>query len=114
LKIANLAPPPPPPEGNFAFQAILLNYVTNGAVTAVQTDSNEPGGHWLALEATGAGQSIQYAIPSLPAGNYDLQMYWKGNNDRGILSSRWMEPCWKPIWISIQAEKPTSSRTTAT
>ena len=84
LRISTVAPTPPPVT-SFAFQAIDLNYVTNGAIAAVQNDSNEPGGHWLALEGTGVGQSIQYAIPSLPAGTYDLQMYWKGNNDRGIL-----------------------------
>ena len=75
-----LAPP------SFAFQAINLTYITNGAIAAVQNDANEPGGHWLALEGTAIGQSILYEIPSIPAGTYDLQMYWKGNTERGILS----------------------------
>ena len=75
-----LAPP------SFAFLAINLNYITNGAVAVVQNDANEPGGHWLALEGTGVGQTILYEIPSIPAGTYDLQMYWKGNTERGILS----------------------------
>jgi hypothetical protein len=74
------------PMTNFAFQAVSLTYNTNGAVAAVQTDSNEPGGEWLALEATGAGQYIQYAIPEIPAGTYDLQMLYKPHSDRGILS----------------------------
>lgn len=82
----SLSVPPPPPMTDFDFLAVDLSYVTNGAIAAVQTDSNEPGGQWLALEASAPGPSIRYSIPSIPAGIYDLQMYWKGNNDRGILS----------------------------
>lgn len=85
LRISIITPPLPPPVTNFAYQAVLLNYTTNGAIAAAQNDSNEPGGNWLALEGSGVGQSILYAIPAIPAGGYDLQMYWKGNSDRGIL-----------------------------
>jgi hypothetical protein len=76
---------PPPPTTSFADQAINLNYITNGAVAVEQSDSNEPGGHWLALEAASPGPWIEYFIPAIPAGTYDLQLYWKGNNDRGII-----------------------------
>ena len=82
----SLSMPPPPPVTSFDFMAVDLSYITNGAVAAVQTDSNEPGGQWLALEAASPGPSIEYIIPAIPAGTYDLQMYWKGNNSRGILS----------------------------
>jgi polygalacturonase len=82
----SLVLPPPPPQTNFAFEAVSLAYVTNGATAAVQSDSNEPGGEWLALLATGAGQYIQYTIPAIPAGTYDLQMPYKPHNNRGILS----------------------------
>ncbi|HEY1661863.1 MAG TPA: hypothetical protein VGI03_05540 [Verrucomicrobiae bacterium] len=75
-----------PPKTNFAFQAVSLTYITNGAVTAVEADSNEPGGEWLELAATGANQSIQYSIPEIPAGTYDLQMLYKPHFDRGELS----------------------------
>ncbi len=76
----------PPPITNFAFEAVLLMYSTNGAVAAVQTDSNEPGGEWLELAATGVNQSIQYTLPEIPAGTYDLQMLYKPHFDRGELS----------------------------
>jgi len=75
-----------PAMTNFAFQAVLLTYMTNGAVAAVQSDSNEPGGEWLELASTGVGQYIQYIIPEIPAGTYDLQMLYKPHYDRGILS----------------------------
>ncbi len=75
-----------PATTNFAFQAVLLMYSTNGAVAAVQTDSNEPGGEWLELAATGVNQSIQYTLPEIPAGTYDLQMLYKPHFDRGELS----------------------------
>jgi hypothetical protein len=77
---------PVTPVTNFAFQAVSLTYITNGAPAAVQTDSNEPGGEWLALEATGVGQYIQFTVPEIPAGTYDLQMLYKPHFDRGILS----------------------------
>lgn len=79
-------PPPAPPETNFDFLAVNLPYLTNGAIAAVQNDSDEPGGHWLALEATGAGAYITYPLSAIPAGTYDVQLIWKGNNDRGIIS----------------------------
>jgi polygalacturonase len=82
----SLVLPPPPPATNFAFEAVSLGYVTNGATASVQSDSNEPGGEWLALLATGVGQYIQYTIPAIPAGTYDLQMPYKPHNNRGILS----------------------------
>jgi polygalacturonase len=79
-------PPPPPPATNFAFLAVNLPYLTNGAIAAVQNDANEPGGHWLALEAASPGAFITYPLSAIPAGTYDLQLEWKGNNDRGIIS----------------------------
>jgi len=74
----------PPPV--FAFEAENLSYVTNGAPAVLQNDVNSSGGHWLALEATAANQWIEYTIPNIPAGTYDIQMSWKGNTQRGISS----------------------------
>jgi len=83
-----LAQPMSLPQTNlaFAFEAEALSYVTNGAVAVLQNDGNTSGGHWLALEATGTGQSISYTVTNIPAGTYDLQMSWKGNTQRGIIS----------------------------
>ena len=83
----NLAVPPTPPSYiTFAFEAEDLNYTTNGAVAVLQNDANTSGGHWLALEANGVGPFIDYTIPDIPAGTYDIQMSWKGNTQRGIIS----------------------------
>jgi len=71
---------------NLAIEAENLSYTTNGAIAALQNDSNSSGGHWIALEATATGPYIEFTLPNLPAGAYSLQMEWKGNNTRGILS----------------------------
>jgi len=75
---------PPPPA--LSFEAENLPYVTNGAVAVLQNDVNSSGGHWLALEATGINQSIQYTLTNIPPGTYCFQMSYKGNTQRGILS----------------------------
>jgi len=77
-------PPSPPPV--FAFQAEDLSYLTNGAPAVLQNDDTYPGGHWLALEATATNQWIEYMIPGIAAGTYDIQMAWKGNTERGIIT----------------------------
>jgi alpha-glucosidase (family GH31 glycosyl hydrolase) len=69
----------------FSFEAENLTYTTSGATASVQNDTNSSGGHWIQLAATSAGSTIDFAIPSLGAGTYQLQMEWKGNNNRGIL-----------------------------
>jgi hypothetical protein len=69
-----------------AFEAQNLSYTTNGAIAALQSDTNFPGGHWVALEATNVGPYIEFTLPNIPAGTYQLQLEWKGNNTRGILS----------------------------
>jgi hypothetical protein len=77
---------PPTVVTNFIYEAENLSYTTNGAVAVLQNDSNSSGGHWLALEATGPGQWIEFTTPEIPAGTYDVQMSYKSHPDRGILS----------------------------
>lgn len=74
------------PPNFLAFEAEDLAFTPSGATAAVNFDTNSSGGEWIALNATGTGQSIQYPLPSIPAGTYQLQMQWKGNGGRGILS----------------------------
>ncbi|HUB68143.1 MAG TPA: chitobiase/beta-hexosaminidase C-terminal domain-containing protein, partial [Candidatus Methylacidiphilales bacterium] len=66
------------------FQSTSLSYTATGASAAVQTDSNVPGG-WVALEASSSGSYIEYTLPNIPTGTYDLQMSYKTNSNRGIL-----------------------------
>jgi hypothetical protein len=70
----------------FNFEAESLTYTPTGAAASVQTDANSSGGQWIELAAAAAGPTIDYAIPSVPAGTYQIRMEWKGNNNRGILN----------------------------
>jgi hypothetical protein len=63
-----------------------LTYSASGASTSLQTDTHYNPDTWIELEATGTGQSVTYTTTSIPAGTYQLQMEWKGNNNRGQLS----------------------------
>jgi kynurenine formamidase len=67
------------------FEAENLTYTPNGATASVQTDTNSSGGKWVELAGNSTGDTIDFAIPSVSAGTYSLQMEWKGNNSRGIL-----------------------------
>jgi len=69
----------------FNFEAESLSYTGSGATASVQTDTNSSGGKWVELAGNSVGDSITFTIPSIPAGTYQLQMEWKGNNNRGIL-----------------------------
>jgi hypothetical protein len=70
---------------NYSFEAESLSVTSSGAATAPQTDTNSSGGKWIALEATGTGQYMEFTTPSINAGSYSLAMEWKGNNNRGQL-----------------------------
>ena len=69
----------------FNFEAESLSYTGSGATTSVQTDTNSSGGKWVELAGNSTGDHIDFTIPSIPAGTYQLKMEWKGNNNRGIL-----------------------------
>ncbi len=69
----------------FNFEAESLSYTGSGATTSVQTDKNSSGGKWVELAGNSTGDHIDFTVPSIPAGTYQLQMEWKGNNTRGIL-----------------------------
>ena len=70
---------------SLSYEAENLTYTPNGATASVQTDVNSSGGKWIELAANGTGQYIDYAIPSVAAGTYQVQMEWKGNGNRGTL-----------------------------
>jgi len=69
----------------FNFEAESLSYTGSGATTSVQTDKNSSGGKWVELAGNSTGDHIDFTVPSVPAGTYQLKMEWKGNNTRGIL-----------------------------
>jgi len=67
------------------FEAESLSFTGSGATTSVQTDSNSSGGKWVELAGNSTGDHIDFTVPNIPAGTYQLKMEWKGNNNRGIL-----------------------------
>ncbi len=67
------------------FEAESLKYTGSGATTSVQTDTNSSGGKWVELAGNSTGDHIDFTVPNVPAGTYQLKMEWKGNNNRGIL-----------------------------
>ncbi len=67
------------------FEAESLSYTGSGATTSVQTDKNSSGGKWVELAGNSTGDHIDFTVPNVPAGTYQLKMEWKGNDDRGIL-----------------------------
>ncbi|HZP61325.1 MAG TPA: chitobiase/beta-hexosaminidase C-terminal domain-containing protein [Opitutaceae bacterium] len=73
----------PPPTLNF--EAESLSYTGSGATTSVQTDANSSGGKWVELAGNSTGDHIDFTVPNVPAGTYQLKMEWKGNASRGIL-----------------------------
>jgi hypothetical protein len=71
-------------SGTIYDQAVNLSYVATGGTASIQTDSNLPGGEWVALTGDTTGSSIAFTFTNVPTGTYDLTMEWKGNNNRGI------------------------------
>ena len=69
----------------FNFEAESLSYTGSGATTSVQTDANSSGGKWVELAGNSVGDHIDFTVPNIPAGTYQLKMEWKGNNNRGRL-----------------------------
>ncbi|HTB79635.1 MAG TPA: TIM-barrel domain-containing protein [Opitutaceae bacterium] len=72
-------------QSTVSFEAENLTYTASGATASVQTDTNSSGGKWIELAGNSTGDNISFAIPSVAAGTYQLQMEWKGNTSRGIL-----------------------------
>jgi len=68
-----------------SFEAENLTYTASGATDSVQTDTNSSGGKWVELSGNSVGDSISFAIPSVTAGTYQVQMEYKGLTSRGIL-----------------------------
>jgi len=90
LRIFSSSSPPLPPitVTNFFFEAESIPFVTNGAIAAIQSDANSSGGKWEALEAasTNGNPYIQYTLANIPAGTYQLNVKYKGNTERGIIT----------------------------
>ena len=74
------------PSADFSFEAESLTRTATGAASAPQTDVAASGGSWIALNADGIGDTIEYTLPSLAAGTYAVKMTYKAHPNRGILN----------------------------
>jgi hypothetical protein len=72
--------------GSVSFEAEDLAVTGLGASTAPQTDALTSGGLWIALLADGAGDYVEYILPNIPTGIYQLNLAYKAHPNRGILS----------------------------
>ena len=72
-------------QSTLNFEAESLAYTGSGATASVQTDANSSGGHWVMLAGNSVGDHIDFTVPAVPAGTYQLKMEWKGLGSRGIL-----------------------------
>jgi hypothetical protein len=73
-------------SATIALEAESLTRTSTGATTTLQTDTNTSGGQWISLDSTATGQFVEFTTTSIPAGTYSVQMSYKTNNNRGILS----------------------------
>jgi Ca2+-binding RTX toxin-like protein len=77
-------PTPTATPVGFTFEAEALPYTTSGATNVPGNDPLASAGVWMAFGATGVGQWVEYTLPSLPHGTYDLKFKYKTNPNRGI------------------------------
>jgi hypothetical protein len=70
-----------------SMEAESLSRTSSGATTSLQSDANSSGGTWVQLDSTdNAGDYVEFTTTTVAAGAYSVQMMWKGNTTRGILT----------------------------
>ena len=77
-------PPPTPTPPVSRFEAELLPRVTSGPNGSPQTDPLASGGSWIAFTARFPGDWIEYTLPEIRRGRYELKFMYKTNPSRGI------------------------------
>ena len=78
----------PAGPGPITAEAESLSYVGSGGITQIFNDANTSGGQWIELTADGVGDYIEYTLPNVPAGTYEVRMRYKGLHNRGTLNLR--------------------------
>jgi hypothetical protein len=71
-------------RGTIVHEAESLIRSSNGASTALQNDASASGGKWVALQADGVGDYVDFTIPNIPAGEYIVRLKYKEHVNRGI------------------------------
>lgn len=72
--------------GPVTMEAERLNRTSSGAATTAPADSAASGGATVYLNADGAGDSITFTTPSIPAGTYQLKLRYKQYISRGTMT----------------------------
>ena len=78
---------PPPAPFQPSLEAEQLAYTISDGTVTLSSDTAASGGVWTQFDpSVGVGSYIQFTVPNLSVGTYDLQFFYKKNNPRGQLS----------------------------
>jgi hypothetical protein len=67
-------------------EAESIPFTTSGEAANVITDAAASAGAWRTFLADGVGDFIEYTLPNVAAGTYNLRLLYKAHPNRGILS----------------------------
>src|SRR5205823_3732647 len=70
-------------SGTITLQATSLSPTGSGQTITTATDTNAPGGTWVKISSTAAGQWIKFTTPSILSGTYQLSFSYRSNPTRG-------------------------------
>jgi poly(beta-D-mannuronate) lyase len=68
-----------------SWEAEGLTPATSGPTTTLNSDQNASGWAWFGLNATAAGDFIEFTTKRVPAGTYSVRLSYKVNTSRGTL-----------------------------
>ncbi len=67
-------------------EAEALPRTSTGATTSLSNDASASGGVWVACNADGVGDFVDYVFGNIPAGTYSVRLKYKAHPNRGIIS----------------------------
>jgi poly(beta-D-mannuronate) lyase len=72
-----------PTAPTLTWEAENLSFTTSGVSATIDTDTSASNGARVTLNATGTGSWLQFTLPNVPAGTYQVKLTYKTNNNRG-------------------------------
>lgn len=70
-------------SGPQTFEAESLTRTTSGANASVGTDTNASGGSLVFFNADGANDYVEFTLPGVSAGTYQIKLRYKSHSNRG-------------------------------
>jgi uncharacterized repeat protein (TIGR02543 family) len=67
----------------YTFEAENLTRTSSGATTYIDNNANFSGSNQVRLSATGANQYIEFTLPNIAVGTYDVKIYTEEKTTRG-------------------------------